>query len=218
MLQDHAPVGEANAKCRKNKQPALDIDASSGKAAAAASHSSATKKPYKGPALCQHQRRRSRCKDCGGSGLCEHQRQRSQCKQCGGSSICEHQRVKSRCKDCGGSGICKHGREWSRCKDCGGSGLCKHGRRRSRCKDCCTAKDSIVERVVDTVAASGKAAVPPAPHFVQTRSPTRVQPFVSTSGGGAGAKTADEVASASTSGRGASANNASAAASASSNG
>jgi len=35
----------------------------------------AAKKPHKAPALCEHQRRRSRCKDCGGSGLCEHQRQ-----------------------------------------------------------------------------------------------------------------------------------------------
>ena len=29
------------------------------------------KKPRKTPKLCEHQRRRSRCKDCGGSSICE---------------------------------------------------------------------------------------------------------------------------------------------------
>ena len=33
---------------------------------------------------CEHGRRRSVCKECGGSGICEHGRQRSQCKECGG--------------------------------------------------------------------------------------------------------------------------------------
>ena len=51
---------------------------------------------------CQHGRRRSRCKECGGSGLCEHGRVRSKCKECGGSGICEHGRVRSKCKECGG--------------------------------------------------------------------------------------------------------------------
>ena len=37
---------------------------------------------------CEHQRQKSRCKDCGGSGICEHQRQRSSCKDCGGGIIC----------------------------------------------------------------------------------------------------------------------------------
>ena len=68
--------------------------------------------------LCEHKRRRSRCKDCGGSAICEHQRRRSSCKDCGGSGICEHQRRRSRCKDCGGSSICEHQRIRSTCKDC----------------------------------------------------------------------------------------------------
>ena len=32
--------------------------------------------------------------------LCEHNRRRSRCKACGGASICEHNRVRSNCKDC----------------------------------------------------------------------------------------------------------------------
>ena len=32
--------------------------------------------------VCQHQRRRSRCKECGGAGICQHQRERSDCKEC----------------------------------------------------------------------------------------------------------------------------------------
>jgi len=80
--------------------------------------------------ICEHQRRRDRCKDCGGSGLCEHQRVRSRSKDCGGGSICEHQRIRSSCKECGGGSLCEHQRKKSTCKDCGGSDICEHQRRR----------------------------------------------------------------------------------------
>ena len=68
--------------------------------------------------------------------MCEHDRQKSACKECGGSSVCEHGRRRSRCKECGGSSMCEHGRERHRCKECGGASICEHGRERSRCKDC----------------------------------------------------------------------------------
>ena len=42
--------------------------------------------------------------------MCEHNRVRSYCKECGGGGLCLHNRVRSKCKDCGGSGICIHGR------------------------------------------------------------------------------------------------------------
>ena len=51
---------------------------------------------------------------------CEHGRRRSICKECGGSAICEHGRQRHQCKECGGSDICKHGRQRRHCKDCGG--------------------------------------------------------------------------------------------------
>ena len=35
-----------------------------------------------GKKLCEHGRRRNRCKDCGGASICEHGRQRSRCKDC----------------------------------------------------------------------------------------------------------------------------------------
>ena len=56
---------------------------------------------------CEHNRRKSRCKECGGSAICEHNRRKSTCKECGGASICEHNREKTRCKECGGSALCK---------------------------------------------------------------------------------------------------------------
>jgi hypothetical protein len=49
---------------------------------------------------CIHQRRGSRCKQCGGSQICEHKRERSKCKQCGGASICEHKRERNKCFKC----------------------------------------------------------------------------------------------------------------------
>ena len=38
-------------------------------------------------------------------GQCEHNRRRSQCKECGGASICQHARRRSKCKECGGASI-----------------------------------------------------------------------------------------------------------------
>jgi len=86
--------------------------------------------------LCQHQRRKSRCKDCGGSGLCEHKRVKHLCKECKGNSICEHQRRRSRCKECGGGELCVHKRERNTCKECGGGSICVHKTVRSRCREC----------------------------------------------------------------------------------
>lgn len=49
---------------------------------------------------CEHNKKRSRCKECGGGSICEHDRIRSRCKECGGSEICIHDRIRSRCKKC----------------------------------------------------------------------------------------------------------------------
>ncbi len=85
---------------------------------------------------CEHGKRKSRCKDCGGSAFCEHGLEKIRCKECGGSQICEHDKQKSRCKECGGSSLCEHGRAKDYCKKCKGSQICEHGKRKSRCKDC----------------------------------------------------------------------------------
>jgi hypothetical protein len=89
-----------------------------------------------GSLICPHNRIKSACKDCGGSQICPHNRQKSACKECGGSQICKHNRIKSNCKDCGGSQICKHNKRRRYCKECGGSAFCKHNRQKHICKDC----------------------------------------------------------------------------------
>lgn len=61
---------------------------------------------------------RKRAKDSRDRNKCEHDRRRSKCKECGGASICEHNRQRSQCKNCGGGGICDHGRVRSHCKEC----------------------------------------------------------------------------------------------------
>ena len=73
---------------------------------------------------------------------CEHKRRRSQCKECGGASICQHARERSTCKECGGSSICQHARRRSECRNCGGGSICQHNRIRSRCKTCKADKDA----------------------------------------------------------------------------
>ena len=62
---------------------------------------------------------------------CEHNRQRSRCKDCGGKEICPHERLRYTCKECQGKGVCPHGKRKSRCKECkesgaGGSQICQH--------------------------------------------------------------------------------------------
>jgi hypothetical protein len=102
-----------------------------------------TKSPFEMPAKkearqqhCQHGRRRSTCKECGGGSVCQHGRLRSTCKECVGGSVCQHGRQRSLCKDCGGGSVCQHGRQRSLCKDCVGGSVCQHGSLRSTCKDC----------------------------------------------------------------------------------
>ena len=85
---------------------------------------------------CEHNRQRSRCKECEGGSICKHNRQRTSCKECGGSHICEHKRRRSRCKECEGGSICKHNRQRTSCKECGGSQICEHKIQRSQCKEC----------------------------------------------------------------------------------
>ena len=86
--------------------------------------------------LCEHNKRKWRCKECGGVSICNHGRQKIQCKECGGSQICEHGKQKSLCKECGGNQICEHGKQKSRCKECNGSSICEHKNRNSQCKEC----------------------------------------------------------------------------------
>jgi len=103
MPDQRADGGEGPVGKRRKKARAADpstSNTSSGKAPAQTLEPSAPKKRRTGEKLCEHQRRRRTCKDCGGSSICEHQRRRSRCKDCGGSGLCEHQRVRSKCKDC----------------------------------------------------------------------------------------------------------------------
>ena len=83
-------------------------------------------KPQYKRKLCQHNKRKSRCIECGGSEICEHIQRKSQCVQCGGSGICEHNKRKSRCVECNGREICQHKKRKSRCNECGGSETCKN--------------------------------------------------------------------------------------------
>ena len=86
--------------------------------------------------ICEHNRRKSRCKFCLGSVVCEHQKRKSRCNVCSGSSVCKHQNIQSRCNLCSRSSVCKHQSIKSRCNFCSESIVCEHQRIKSRCKDC----------------------------------------------------------------------------------
>ncbi len=87
-------------------------------------------------AVCEHNREKSSCVECGGSQVCEHKLQRSQCKKCKGGSICKHKRKRSNCRECDGSDFCIHKKSRYHCVDCGGSGVCIHGILKANCVDC----------------------------------------------------------------------------------
>jgi len=66
--------------------------------------------------LCAHERRRTRCRECG-TGHCAHGHRRERCVQCG-NGFCEHRKRRERCLKCG-TGHCEHGRQRDgRCVDC----------------------------------------------------------------------------------------------------
>ncbi len=83
--------------------------------------------------ICEHNRRKSRCKFCLGSVVCEHQKRKSRCDVC--SEICEHVRPKSQevvstIKKRDKHKKCPHGRREYCCKQCEGTGICEHLKRR----------------------------------------------------------------------------------------
>jgi len=86
--------------------------------------------------ICEHNKQRCYCKECGGSQICKHNKHKKACKECKGSQICEHNKYRSQCKECGGSQICKHNKRRSQCKECGGSQICKHNKHKKACKEC----------------------------------------------------------------------------------
>ena len=89
-----------------------------------------------GSQICEHKKLRGRCVECGGSEICEHKKLRGRCVECGGSQICEHSKVKQFCKECGGRQICEHNKQKNGCIECGGNRICEHNKRKSYCKDC----------------------------------------------------------------------------------
>jgi len=49
---------------------------------------------------CPHDRKKTRCRDCGGIGICKHNRQKYQCIECDGSDVCNHKLIRQYCKIC----------------------------------------------------------------------------------------------------------------------
>jgi len=116
LPEQRADSGKQREKSWKQELVADSPLNSSGKAVAPVLYPA--KKSFKTLKLCEHQRRKRDCKDCGGSGICKHQRRRRRCKACGGSEICKHQQQRSECRACNGGEICEHQRMRSRCKAC----------------------------------------------------------------------------------------------------
>ena len=78
--------------------------------------------------------------------ICEHDKQKRYCKDCGGSDICEHGKQKRYCKDCGDSCICEHEKQRYICKIVG-SGICEHDKRKAECKECSPVTCSICNKL-----------------------------------------------------------------------
>ena len=102
--------------------------------------------------LCEHGKRRARCRECGGSEYCEHGKRRAQCRECDGSQICTHGKQRAFCRECDGSQICTHGKQRTQCLSCGGSAYCEHvwstgtRKKRAECNICSPVSHAIHRR------------------------------------------------------------------------
>ena len=85
---------------------------------------------------CQHNRRRERCKECGGSQVCIHNKNRYTCLDCGKKQICKHKKRKIYCVLCDGSHICQHNRRRYECRFCYPNYYCEHKIKRLFCQVC----------------------------------------------------------------------------------
>ena len=112
-----------------------------------------------GKDICEHGKIKYRCKDCGGKGICEHGREKYSCKECGGNRFCQHNREKQRCKECGGSQMCEHGKVKSICKECGGSQICEHNIQKQRCKQCGGSQICEHDKIISTCKECGGSQI-----------------------------------------------------------
>jgi hypothetical protein len=85
--------------------------------------------------LCEHGKRKSRCRECGGSAFCSHGREKYRCKDCG-TGLCIHGKRTDICKDCSTQTFCEHNRQRHTCVECKGSSICDHGIRKVLCGEC----------------------------------------------------------------------------------
>jgi hypothetical protein len=89
-----------------------------------------------GKDICKHNKEKYDCIECNGKGICLHGSRKRTCTYCKGSQICEHLKHKNRCIDCNGTQICEHKKNKYLCKFCGGKGLCSHNINKKICKTC----------------------------------------------------------------------------------
>lgn len=50
--------------------------------------------------ICVHERRKDRCKTCGGSGFCVHDKRKDECRECSPKAYCEHSGRRRECAEC----------------------------------------------------------------------------------------------------------------------
>ena len=65
--------------------------------------------------ICIHSVTKNECKRC--RYKCEHNKERSRCRDCGGNEFCIHNKLKQQCRDCGGNAYCIHNKIKSYCRD-----------------------------------------------------------------------------------------------------
>jgi hypothetical protein len=89
-----------------------------------------------GSSLCIHDKVKRRCHTCGGSAFCEHGKYKETCRTCGGSAFCIHDKLKANCRTCGGTSFCIHDKLKANCRTCGGTSFCIHNKKKSQCREC----------------------------------------------------------------------------------
>jgi len=90
--------------------------------------------------LCEHDKRKSDCKQCSPSKFCIHNRMLRQCPICTPSIMCVHSSRRSGCKICSPNILCHHNCLHQICRICTPENFCEHNLQRKGCKICSPGK------------------------------------------------------------------------------
>jgi len=89
---------------------------------------------------CEHDKRKTDCKECSAGNFCIHNKTLRQCPICTPSCACEHSSRRNMCKICSPNILCPHNYRYQSCRICSPDKFCTHNLAIKGCKICSPCK------------------------------------------------------------------------------